>query len=60
MQSISQLYKPSLNALLYRVTELSDETNRQLFIIIQECVCLTADARGREFDPGPVPYFRGD
>ena len=23
--------------------------------------CLTADpGRGREFDPGPVPYFRGD
>ena len=22
--------------------------------------CLTADPGGREFDPGPVPYFRGD
>ena len=21
---------------------------------------LTADPGGREFDPGPVPYFRGD
>ena len=36
MQSISQLCEPTLNALLYRVTGLSDETNRQLFIIIQE------------------------
>ena len=22
--------------------------------------CLTADPGGREFDPGPVPYFRRD
>ena len=34
MQSISQLCEPTLNALLYRVTDLSNETNRQLFIII--------------------------
>ena len=28
--------------------------------VAQSVTCLTADARGREFDPGPVPYFRGD
>ena len=38
MQSISQLCEPTLNALLYGVTDLSDETNRQLFIIIQEYI----------------------
>ena len=36
MQSISQLWEPTLNALLYGVTDLSDETNRQIFIIIRE------------------------
>ena len=41
MQSISQLCKPSLNALLYGATDLSDETNRQLFIIIQEYILRT-------------------
>ena len=23
-------------------------------------VCLDCRSRGREFDPGPFPYFRGD
>ena len=41
MQSISQICKPTLNALLYGVTDLSDETNRQLFIIIQEYILRT-------------------
>ena len=41
MQSISQLCEPTLNALLYGVTDLSDETNRQLFIIIQEYILRT-------------------
>ena len=36
MQSISQLCEPTLNALVYGITDLFDETNRQLFIIIQE------------------------
>ena len=38
MQSISQLCEATLIALLYGVTDLSDETNRQRFIIIQEYV----------------------
>ena len=38
MQSISQLCEPNLNALLYGVTDLSNETNRQPFIIIQEYI----------------------
>ena len=38
MQSISQLCEPTLNTLSYGVTNLSDETNRQLFIIIQEYI----------------------
>ena len=38
MQSKSQLCEPTLNALLYGVTDLSDESNRQLFIIIQEYI----------------------
>ena len=38
MQSISLLCEPTLNALFYGVTHLSDETNRQLFIIIQEYI----------------------
>ena len=37
----SQLCEPTLNALLYGVTDLSDETNRQLFIIIQEYIFRT-------------------
>ena len=41
MQSISQLCEPTLNALLYGVTDLSDETIRQLFIIIQEYILRT-------------------
>ena len=41
MQSISQLCEPTLNALVYEVTDLSDETNRQLFIIIQEYILRT-------------------
>ena len=41
MQSINQLWEPTLHALLYRVTDLSDETNRQLFIIIQEYILRT-------------------
>ena len=48
MQSISQLWEPTLNALLYGVTDLSDETkrqldetNRQLFTIIQEYILRT-------------------
>ena len=41
MQSISQLCEPNLNALLYGVTDLSDETNRQLSIIIQEYILRT-------------------
>ena len=41
MQSISQLCEPTLNALLYGVTDLSDETNRQLFIILQEYILRT-------------------
>ena len=41
MQSISQLCEPTLNALLYGVTDLTDETNRQLFIIIQEYILRT-------------------
>ena len=41
MQSISQLCEPTLNALLYGVTYLFDETNRQLFIIIQEYILRT-------------------
>ena len=41
MQSISQFCEPTLNALLYGVTDLSDETNRQLFIIIQEHILRT-------------------
>ena len=28
--------------------------------VAQSVTCLTADPRGREFDPSPVPYFRGD
>ena len=41
LRSISQLCEPTLNALLYGVTDLSDETNRQLFIIIQEYILRT-------------------
>ena len=41
MQLISQLCEPTLTALLYRVTDLSDEINRQLFIIIQEYISRT-------------------
>ena len=41
MQSISQLCEPTLNALLYGVTDRSDETNRQLFIIIQQYIYST-------------------
>ena len=41
MQSISRLCEPTLNALLYGVTKLSDETNTQLFIIIQEYIIRT-------------------
>ena len=41
MQSISQLCEPTLIALLYGVKDLSDETNRQLFIIIQEYIIRT-------------------
>ena len=41
MQSISQLCEPTLNALIYGVTDLSDETNRQLFIIVQEYILRT-------------------
>ena len=28
--------------------------------VAQSVTCLTAIPRGRKFDPGPVPYFRGD
>ena len=30
--------------------------------VAQSVTCLATDCRswGREFDPGPVPYFRGD
>ena len=35
-----------------------------IFIFVDRAGCLSTDAycrsRGREFDPGPVPYFRGD
>ena len=41
MQSIFLLYEQTLNALLYGVTYLSDKTNRQLFIIIQEYILRT-------------------
>ena len=43
IQSISQLHvcEPTLNALLYGATDLSDETNRQLFIIIQVYILRT-------------------
>ena len=41
MQSIFQLCEPTMNALLYGVTDLSDETNRQLFMIIQEYIIRT-------------------
>ena len=41
MQSISQLCEPTLNALLYGVTDLYGETNRQLLIIIQEYILRT-------------------
>ena len=41
MQSISQLCEPTLNALLHGVIDLSDETNRQLFITIQEYILRT-------------------
>ena len=41
IQSISELCEPTSNALLYGVTDLSDETNRQLFIIIQEYILRT-------------------
>ena len=41
MQSVSQLCERTLNSLLYGVTDLSDETNRQLFIIIQEYILRT-------------------
>ena len=33
MQSISHLCEPTLNAPLYKVTDLSDETNRQGYIL---------------------------
>ena len=39
---------------------------RKMGCIAQSITCLatdaslTADPGGREFDPGPVPYFRGD
>ena len=32
----------------------------QLVTCLATDACLTAIRRGREFDPGPVPYFRGD
>ena len=38
MQSIFQICEPTLNALLYLVIDLSNETNKQLFIIIQEYI----------------------
>ena len=41
MQSISQLCEATLMTLLYGVTDLSDETNGQLFVIIQEYVIRT-------------------
>ena len=41
MQSISQLWEPTLNALLYGITDPSDKTNRQLLIIIQEYILRT-------------------
>ena len=41
MQSIPQLCEPTLNALLYGVTDLFDEINRQLFIIIHEYILRT-------------------
>ena len=41
MQSISQLCEPTLIALLYGVKDLSDETNIQLFTIIQEYILRT-------------------
>ena len=41
MQSLSQICEPTLNALVYGVTGLSDETIKQLFIIIQEYITRT-------------------
>ena len=41
MQSISQLYEPALNVLLYGVMDLSNETNKQLLIIIQDYIIRT-------------------
>ena len=42
MQLISQLCEPNLNALLYGVTDLPGDTNRQLFILIQDYMGLVA------------------